>query len=210
VPLAELGLEGVGLVNERPRRDQPTHGPPRRGGVRPRRSEGVRSALVGARCGPMSSYGGGVRVLRDRGRASGAQRSAATFARGTRRQGNTWSFVKTRPACVGRTVRTGADWRPLTWDYYRGRRRSRDLLEASSAAGGQGAAGSNPVVPTARWAVPTRRGSRPSVFLPAETGAETIFRLVPDDLEAGRRCRCCMPNWSKSGARRAGVPQQMA
>jgi hypothetical protein len=36
------------------------------------------------------------------------------------------------------------------WDYYRGQRGSRDLLDASSAAGGQGVAGSNPVVPTAR------------------------------------------------------------
>jgi hypothetical protein len=36
------------------------------------------------------------------------------------------------------------------WDYCRRRRRRRDLLVASSPTGGQGVAGSNPVVPTAR------------------------------------------------------------
>jgi hypothetical protein len=36
------------------------------------------------------------------------------------------------------------------WDYYRGRRCCRDRLVGSSVAGGQGVAGSNPVVPTAR------------------------------------------------------------
>jgi hypothetical protein len=44
-------------------------------------------------------------------------------------------------------------------------------VDAPRFSGGQGVAGSNPVVPTARWAVSFRRGIRPSAFLPAETHA---------------------------------------
>jgi hypothetical protein len=47
----------------------------------------------------------------------------------------------------------GGGLEALPWDCCRRQRRRRDLLGGSPPTGGQGVAGSNPVVPTARWGV---------------------------------------------------------
>jgi hypothetical protein len=83
------------------------------------------------------------------------------------------------------------------WDYYQGRTGGRDLLAVSSPAGGQGVAGSNPVVPTARWAVPSARGSRPSAFPPARTSILAILRLSSKRSWFRGSVSRCTPNWSK-------------
>src|SRR5690606_13755281 len=72
--------------------------------------------------------------------------------------------------------------------------------------GGQGVAGSNPVVPTARWAVLRDGEGRPFVCLPAETSRLGRLKSI--------RCRsCCSVHCGRSGGVLeriwSGVPQAL-
>jgi hypothetical protein len=61
-----------------------------------------------------------------------------------------WITGRGRPSHIRLTdCADGGGLEALPWDYCLRQRRRRDLLAASSPTGGQGVAGSNPVVPTA-------------------------------------------------------------